>query len=618
MTIDPIKGWEILNDIFEISSSDINPDKKLENIVNIIADRFNMDLCSIFTIDKDKTFLDLQSSNKMIEDRKIPIGKGIRSYSALNREPVIIEDIENVKPFLSIKPMNGELEGYKSIFSLPLYENDLSYGVLVLKGKNKKILTDIEKRVLFIIAKEISRILWDFLFKFEIEKKISELTILHKVNKALMSTIELNRLSRIILSAVTVGDVFGFNRAMLFLVDEDSNTLKGFMGVGPDSLEDAEKIWKDMNASQRDFFDIVNSLKDIEPVSLFNSTIKKLEIPIHKSKYILPRTVSEKKSFIINKIEGWIAPWGDEEIISKLFISSYATVPIISKNKVLGVLMVDNIYNNKAINEEDINFLMMFANQAGLAIENSILYNNIENAHKRLMELHEKLMEAERLAILGEISADIAHEIRGPLVSIGGFARRLYNKKIEKGKEEKYLKIIVDETTRLERVLNELLGFTKRIESRYEELDINEVIEDALSIIEEDLERSSILIIKNLDRDIKKVKGNREQIHEVFMNIFLNAQDAMKNGGVLTIKTYNGIHKGIEKVFIEISDTGGGIPDDILSNIFKPFFTTKDMGTGLGLTLSHRIITHHGGRIDINNEHGKGVTFIISLNTGDE
>jgi signal transduction histidine kinase len=222
------------------------------------------------------------------------------------------------------------------------------------------------------------------------------------------------------------------------------------------------------------------------------------------------------------------------------------------------------------------------------------------------------MLESDRLAALSSLASGMAHEIRNPLVSIGGFARRIAKLVDVKSPLRGYVEVIQEEVTRLEKLLREILDFTGENLSYYGDHDLSKIIEDTLILVQRDLDAFKIKLVKDF-QPLPRLHCDDRQMKQVFYNLFQNAIQAMHQGGVLTIQTFplekeDGIYAAAA-----VSDTGGGIPLEVLHNIFNPFFSTKDYGTGLGLAIAQRIISRHYGQIEVKNEMGKGVTFIISL-----
>lgn len=201
----------------------------------------------------------------------------------------------------------------------------------------------------------------------------SELLMLYEIGNAMRSTLRLDEILYIILTSVTAHGGLGFNRAMVFLVNEKENCLEGRMGIGPDSGEDAHKIWKYIEKTEKTLDELLSAYQEFDrrTDSHMNNTVRNIKLPIRVSSGILAQTVLEKKPFeIINEQTKKLIKKNDP-VISIFDMNHFLTVPLLAKNHVVGVMLVDNFYSKKPITEDDIWKLTMFANQAGLAIENS-------------------------------------------------------------------------------------------------------------------------------------------------------------------------------------------------------------------------------------------------------
>lgn len=242
----------------------------------------------------------------------------------------------------------------------------------------------------------------------------------------------------------------------------------------------------------------------------------------------------------------------------------------------------------------------------------------IRSRDDRIKGFEAQLVRANKLSSLGELAGSIAHEIKNPLISIQGFARRI-EKTQDRAKTLRYAQLIDKEAGRLANVLVKLLDFSRMDEPRVEESDLNDLVDDTVLFMEHHLTR-----FKNVTVDIQRSGGpvivNIDRIHiqQVLVNLINNAAQAMPGGGAIKIGT------GVQDTFgfITVTDEGTGIDTEIIGKIFEPFFTTKPKGegTGLGLSLSKRLIEANGGRIGVETPPGKGSTFRILLplsKTGD-
>jgi len=277
------------------------------------------------------------------------------------------------------------------------------------------------------------------------------------------------------------------------------------------------------------------------------------------------------------------------------------------------VILVDNLYNQNPITEEDIHFLTMFSNQAGLAIENALLYRNLEEVHKELKAAQNLLVQQEKRAALGELSNCIAHEIKNPLTSIGGFARRLDRSIPEGVPEKRYAQTIIKEVDRLEKILNDTLYYTHEEPAAFKECDLQEILEGSLSMMMEGFDAKGIQLNKAYVQNLPKVHGDANQLKQAFFNLISNGYQAMKGKGMLSLRTSSFLKNGFSYIKVEVQDTGKGIDPGDLHHIFNPFYSTKTSSTGLGLSIVHKIVTSHQGQIEVDNHPGEGVIVIITL-----
>jgi signal transduction histidine kinase len=223
--------------------------------------------------------------------------------------------------------------------------------------------------------------------------------------------------------------------------------------------------------------------------------------------------------------------------------------------------------------------------------------------------LREQLVESEKLAALGRITANVSHTIKNPLTAIGGFANRLMDKLPQGTKEKKYASLIFSEAIRLENVLQNVLLFSRRDANQREELNLSDMVERALTMYE-DVCRDKSITIERRPGVTPPVLANKEQVLQALENLMSNAIDAMPRGGVLTVSTEREQVGDQVYIALKIKDNGQGIPEENIERIFEPFFTTKLLmkGTGLGLSITKKVIEDHGGFIRVDSVAGAGTT----------
>lgn len=229
-------------------------------------------------------------------------------------------------------------------------------------------------------------------------------------------------------------------------------------------------------------------------------------------------------------------------------------------------------------------------------------------------EAESRAHHAERLAVVGEIAAGMAHEIRNPLMSIRGFAQLLQEELAPNGAQQQYLSIIVKETQRMNDLIERLLHYARPPGGRDDLVNVNTVLLDTLQLTASRVRRKNIFLAHQLGDELPCVYADQEQLKQVVLNLLINAIQALENrpgeGQVLATTTYDA---ELERVKISVSDNGDGIADEMIDKIFMPFFTTKEQGTGLGLAMVEKTVTNMGGAVQVTSNRGEGACFTLLL-----
>ncbi len=239
-------------------------------------------------------------------------------------------------------------------------------------------------------------------------------------------------------------------------------------------------------------------------------------------------------------------------------------------------------------------------------------HRNLKEQTEVLFQTEEQLRRADRLSALGELSAGMAHEIRNPLSSIKGAAEILKDDYGPDAPKHEFIQILLKETDRLNQIVQEFLGFARPKPPELKQEDVNEVIESVLTLTAQPARLARVTVVKNLDRNIGKRDVDAGLLKQAFLNLVLNAIQAMPEGGTLTVASARN-DGGIE---VKVTDTGTGIIPENRKKLFSPFFTTKQDGTGLGLAITFRIIQNHRGTIDVDSVPEKGTTFTVRIPAG--
>jgi two-component system NtrC family sensor kinase len=243
------------------------------------------------------------------------------------------------------------------------------------------------------------------------------------------------------------------------------------------------------------------------------------------------------------------------------------------------------------------------------------LEKKVEEKTEAIQRAHSQLIQSEKLASLGRMAAGVAHEINSPLTGIVTFGH-LLQKKFEPGTQEREdIDLIIDQANRCSNIIKGLLGFARASSAEKKSSNINDIINGSLNIVKNKADFFNIKIVTDFHEPIPLVKADPSQLQQVFLNMIINAADAIEEKGTITLTTRVVKEEGNDMVEIECRDTGPGIKDEDLEKLFEPFFTTKPVGkgTGLGLAVSHGIVQEHGGRVLVRTKPGEGTSFIIML-----
>lgn len=436
-----------------------------------------------------------------------------------------------------------------------------------------------------------------------------EISVLHQISRALLTTIELNKILYIILTCVTAHPAFGFSRAFLLLVDEETQMLEGKMGVGPRSAEEAHRIWQDLSQANWGLEEFLAQYDRLYPDGELplDSIIRQYRRPLRPEQGILADAVLRQEAL---QVEDAVSdPRVSPETLAILGCNQFVVVPLVAQNKAVGVVVADNLYKDRGITARDLRLLNLFANHGAMALQNAATYAQLRENINLLQEVQEQLIQAERLSAIGEMTAKVAHEIRNPLVTIGGFARSVLKSLPPESTQARKCEIIVEETLRLEEILGSLLDYSRQSELKLEPCRLEEIIGRACSLLRGELQENKVKVKRNIQPGLPSLVLDVHKIEQVLINLIKNAMESMQEGGVITLTAQQ---QG-RFISLRVEDTGEGMSPDILKNIFNPFFTTKSEGFGLGLAISRTYVYDHGGNISVHSELGRGTTFDVLL-----
>jgi signal transduction histidine kinase len=415
------------------------------------------------------------------------------------------------------------------------------------------------------------------------------------------------------LVAFTAGTSFGFNRGVALLTDHDE--LRGEFALGPLDREEASHIWREINDKGLTVADLLRYVPDTyeRERAKFQQALRRLTFTIDEPPF---QQAFEMDAVLRVDPVMEIAP-ALREFYQQ---TTFWVLPLFSHLKVpLGAILVDNFLNqpDRALEDDDTRAMRIFAREISLALERGLAYaqlqeklGTLEEAHRQIQENQAKILRLKEELAVGEMVLQLTHSVKNPIVAIGGLARQLNRKTSQHPIYSKYTHAIVQEATRLEETLQDFVKFVEaRYPSEHEPVSVNRMVTVLCQEKERLLQSMKIVCHLRLKDGLPDIRANRRQIYNCLENLVTNAMEAMPHGGDLSIET----DFEREQVIVKVADTGAGISEEGLSNLFKPFFTTKPTGSGLGLYTAKQIIENLGGSIHVACELGSGCTVFVRI-----
>ncbi|MBJ6802407.1 sensor histidine kinase [Geomonas propionica] len=455
-----------------------------------------------------------------------------------------------------------------------------------------------------------------------LNSKTREIKFLREVGLVLQTSLDLDEVLSIAMTAITAGKGFGMNRAFLLMTDKDRRHIRGYLGVGPKDYEEAWRTWEDIGRSN---FTLRQLARDFQKTKLtsekvkFHDILNQLTVPLSDQGHIFNRALTGKKPILVeNALNN---PDLDRGLARILGVDTFLVMPLISRNRRIGVIIADNCITHKPITLQDMQSLETFAFPVAFALERASLYERLQEevakqkaANVKLREQQELIVKMEKMALVGKITSSIAHSIRNPLMVIGGFARTLLKGTPDGDEKRGYLESIVRETRQLEDVLSEVLDYSKSLFPVTDFWDLNELVGKATGELEGPLEQAGVHCRLELAAELPMVRIDYKQISYCLKTITTTALSAMEPGGELRIES---VLDG-DGVLLRISDDGKPLTQTAQEALIAPFFQTQELGEGVGLSLCKSILERQGNSLTIISRPGGGNTYSIRLLTRKE
>jgi signal transduction histidine kinase len=456
------------------------------------------------------------------------------------------------------------------------------------------------------------------------DSKTREIKFLHELSMVLQTSLDLDEVLSVAMTAITSGKGFGMNRAFLLMADRERQCLKGYLGVGPRNYDEAWRIWSELeqgNYTLKELARHFHKTKISSEKVKFQDVLERLTVPYSDQLHVFNRALRERKPILVT--DAFHNPEVGEELARILEVDSFLVMPLISRNRRIGVLLADNFVTHRAITTQDLQSMEIFTFPVAFALERASLYEKLQEeiekqtaANIKLQEQQELIVKMEKMAVVGRITSSIAHSIRNPLMTIGGYARSLLKDVGEVARKRDYLEEIVREAKHLEDVLEEVLYYSESLYPVMDRWDINQLVRNVCRELSDQLTGRNIALTLDLDPDIPTVLLDYKQIAYCLKTILQHIIETQPGVGSIWAAT-GGDSNGIR---VTISDDGASIDEAVKEALITPFTSTQELGIGVGLPLCRIILERHGSTFSVADrpEGGTAYTFVIPLRREDQ
>jgi hypothetical protein len=418
-----------------------------------------------------------------------------------------------------------------------------------------------------------------------------ELMLLSIISQSFFQPFSLEDNLIVILTALTSGSGVGFNRAMLFLKHGDR--IKGEMWLGPRSAEEAGLIWEVLSTPGIGYVEIVEHNRALvsKNEDTLSARLKGLVYAADDESALIPAYAACRKE-ILHVREASNEPLVDRRFLNLIGVEEFLCIPLLARDDVVGEIILDNAITRTPISPADIKLAGVCGLMAGNYIYSSTL--------------HRKLLDVEKMAAMGEMAMFVTHQLRNPIAAIGGFTDQLLKPDVPEDRRNRNLTIIRDEIRRLDGIIYQMGHFLKVSLKEPVYFDPGPAIAEVLDSPEIQTRARDYALSVKLDPGLPEVLCDPTSFGEVLRNLLANAFDATPAGGAVGVRGYR---KSPSAFVLSVRDTGRGVTNPDKEQLFKPFFTTKEKGMGLGLPFIKRIMDTCGGKIEVQSRVGKGAAF---------
>jgi hypothetical protein len=454
-----------------------------------------------------------------------------------------------------------------------------------------------------------------------LDNKTLEVRFMHELGSVLQSSVDLEEVLSVALTAITAGRGFGMNRAFLLLIDRSHAMLNGFLAIGPRNFEEACQAWEEIASNDMDLQTLAQSFRKNKLSSeraKFHDILEQLTVSLSDENNILIRALDDKHPMLIE--DAFHHPDISPALASLLGVDTFLLMPLHSRNRRIGMIIADNCITHRRISEEDMHSLENFTFPVAFAIERASLYdrlheelNRVTEAGQKLKEQQELIVRMEKMALVGRITSSIAHSIRNPLMVIGGFARSMLKTTPAADPKRDFIESIVSEARQLEAVLDEILNYSDSLYPTRDFWDVNQVVETAIKDLQGLLQQKGCECSLAPDNNLPQAYIDIKQVTYCLRTLLINEIDN-RSGETVSIRVSG--HGDSIRVIVE--NRLHNVSPQELDELLTPFAITHEMGTGIGLALCRTMLEKQGIPLDITAPPEGGIIYTITLPTRKE
>ncbi|HBT84074.1 MAG: hypothetical protein A2091_00075 [Desulfuromonadales bacterium GWD2_61_12] len=444
-----------------------------------------------------------------------------------------------------------------------------------------------------------------------------ELAFLHDVGQVLQTSVDRDEVIAMALTAITSGKGFGLNRAILLLVDEANERLVGHLAVGPREAEEAGRIWHEVESLDYSLIEMGERFfreKMASEREKFGPLLECLTTPLAQRDHPFVRVLDARTPYQIDDL--FAEPGLDREQAEDLGVQQLILVPLISRDRRIGLLLADNCINRRPLTAGDLHSLETFALPVSFAIERAALYARLQQelgrvleAHARLQQQQDIIVRMERLALLGRLAADLAHSIRNPLLIIGGYARTLLREAPPGDPRRDYLESMVRESRRLEETLQDVFSHTEELHPTFGLWDINRLLAEVAGEMRDDLALGRVECRLDLAPLLPAVRVDFRKMHHCLRCILNRAFEGSLAGETIVIHS----ERRQDELLVHIRDGGPTLTPEEIATIHAPIDPAAGDRHLFGLSLCAQTLREHRARFLIESDSVRGTHYLIGL-----